>query len=66
MWLMEVLQSGCYFSFLVFVSAHLDVKGGLRGEVSEGAGDHDSGALVTKHTSNVGHSKHTQLTITEK
>lgn len=50
-----------------FVSAHLDVKGGLRGEVSEGAGDHDSGALVTKHT----HpmlviQKHTQLTITEK
>lgn len=63
---MEVLQSGCYFSFLVFVSAHLDVKGGLRGEVSEGARDHDSGALVTKHTSNVGHSKHTELTISDK
>lgn len=65
-WVMEFLKSRCYFSFLVFVSAHLDVKGGLRGEVSEGAGDHDSGALVTKHTSNVGHSKHTQLTITVK
>lgn len=66
MWLMEVLQSGYYFSFFFFVSAHLDVKGGLRGEVSEGAGDHDSGALVTKHTSNVGHSKHTELTISDK
>lgn len=34
-------------SSLVF--AHLDVKGRLRSEVSEGAGNHDSGALVT-HT----------------
>lgn len=29
---------------------HLDVKGRLRSEVSEGAGNHDSGALVTKNT----------------
>ena len=60
--LMDVLQSGWLFSFfLIFVSAHLNVKGRLRGEVGEGAGDHDSGALVTKHThtSDVGHSKNT-------
>lgn len=37
-------------SSLVFAIAHLDVKGRLRSEISEGAGNHDSGALMTKHT----------------
>lgn len=46
----EILLSRFLSSSLIFVTTHLDVKGHLRGEVSEGAGNHDSGALVTKNT----------------
>lgn len=40
-------------SFLKFVSTHLDVKGRLRGEVSEGARNHDSGTLATKRQTKI-------------
>lgn len=56
-------------SFLIFVATHLDVKGRLRGEVSEGAGNHHSGTLVTKntHQASLKHTqKHARVTITTR